>query len=154
MSTAYTHPREKLGKKLGCALSYLTTAPAAPEVGTWNLGNEARGVKFVSAARAQGTERWSSFFSVRLAHSYTVLVPCFVTYINSLSLFSCGPVKHPILTPAREKASAPLVGQEPAGTQLLSYGQSLTRKDNICKGQNQEGNFPQIKVADCFLKTK
>lgn len=107
-------------------MSYLTTAPAVPEMGTWNLGNEARGVKFVSAARAQGTERWSSFFSVRLAHSYTVLVPRFMTYINNLSLYSCGPVKHPILTPARERASAPLVGQEPAGTQLLSYGDNLS----------------------------
>lgn len=34
MSTAYTRPREKLGEELGSALSYLTTAPAAPEMGT------------------------------------------------------------------------------------------------------------------------
>ena len=62
VSTANTHPREKLGQELGCALSYLTTAPAAPEIGTWNLGNKARGVKFVSTARVQWSGRWSWLF--------------------------------------------------------------------------------------------
>lgn len=61
------------------------------------------------------------FSHVHLACSYTVLVPRFMTYIGGLSLFSCGPVKHQILTPARERASAPLMGREPAGTQLLGY---------------------------------
>lgn len=34
MSTACTHPHEKLGEEMGYALSYLTTAPAASEIGT------------------------------------------------------------------------------------------------------------------------
>lgn len=87
VSTACTHPHEKLGEEMGCALSYLTTAPTASEKGTWNLGNEDRGVKFVGTARAQWSGRRSFFFRVHLAHSYTVSVPHFLIYINNLSLF-------------------------------------------------------------------
>lgn len=83
MSTACTHPHEKLGEELRCALSYLTTAPAASEMGTWNLGNEDRGVKFVSTARAQSSGRPSFFSRAHLAHSYIISLPHFMTYINN-----------------------------------------------------------------------
>jgi len=61
VSTACTHPCEKLGAESECALSYFTTASAAPEMGTWNFGNDTRGVKFVSTARAQWSGRASPF---------------------------------------------------------------------------------------------
>lgn len=134
MSTACTHPRQKLGEELECALSYSTTAPAAPEMGTWNL------VKRPVVSNFSMLPQWNEvggdhcLSHVHLAYSYAVLVPHFMTYIGDLSLFSRGPVKHQILTPATEKACAPVVGQKSAGTQLVSYSQPLSHQDNTCKG--------------------
>lgn len=71
--SASQHPCEKLG----CAFSYLTTAPAAPETGTWNLGKEARGVKPVSTARAQWSRRWSSFLPCSFAPQLYRISPAF-----------------------------------------------------------------------------
>lgn len=136
VSTACTHPHEKLGEEMGCALSYLTTAPTASEKGTWNLGNEDRGVKFVGTARAQWSGRRSFFFPAHLAHSYTVSVPHFLIYINNLSLFlrSCRRSIRYWLTQAKEPqclyfgstntwcffTGPQEKGQEPAQTPLLT----------------------------------
>lgn len=107
------HPREKLGEELRCALS--STAPAASEMGTWNLGNEDRGVKFVLTARAQWSRRWAFFFPVLIWPMVTLYQSHISRLTSSIWAFSCGPVKkHQVLTQAR----AP---------QCLLWGNSLPR---------------------------
>lgn len=133
-SKACTHPREKLEEELECASSYLTTAPAAPEMATWNFVKRPVVSNFSVLPQCNEVGGNHCLSRVHLAYSYAVLVPRFMTYIGDLSLFSRGPVKHQILTPARERAPAPVVGQKSAGTQLLSYWQPLSHKDNTCKG--------------------
>lgn len=143
VSTACTHPHEKLGEELRCALSYLTTAPAASEMGTWNLGNEDTGVKFVSTARAQSSGRRSFFFPCSFGPYLHCISPTFHDLHQQSEPF---PV---VLWRNIRYWSKLVLGLEP---QCLLWGKSLLRPhcwitDNI--------SYAQTRTSDkIFLKSK